>query len=209
MKNSPGKLSKITPASVEVCQRLCEGNPGCRSITYFLSSGWCSHFSTACTNTKTKSKAASARLFAGAPPPSTSVRLPEIFPSSLHLYIHPYVRTSTRPSSHLSTHPAIYPSIQPAIKLLTLSFIHPSIHPSIQPSSYHYLPPIHPSVCPSTRRSICLSNHPHIHPRIYQYRSSHPYISIAHPSPPSHPSTHPSIHPVINPSIYQCSATDT
>ena len=43
---------------LEICQRGCEGNPECRSITFFKS-GWCSHYSTPCTKTKWAGKATS------------------------------------------------------------------------------------------------------------------------------------------------------
>merc|ERR1712048_1340268 len=39
----------------------CRASANCKSITYFKS-GWCSHFRTMCTNTKTNNKATSFRL---------------------------------------------------------------------------------------------------------------------------------------------------
>ena len=56
IKESPGKLS-----SIEECQILCKDSADCQSITY-LNTGWCSHFSTPCTNRKRKGKAVSMRL---------------------------------------------------------------------------------------------------------------------------------------------------
>ena len=56
-KDSPGKGSSLAQ-----CKDSCAEAPGCRSITYFGASGWCSHFSTACTKTKSKRKAMSLRL---------------------------------------------------------------------------------------------------------------------------------------------------
>jgi len=53
---SPGKVSDLA-----TCQKSCEDDSGCKSITFF-NSGWCSHFSTECTKTKTTSKAVSMRL---------------------------------------------------------------------------------------------------------------------------------------------------
>ena len=42
--------SKNVP-SLKQCKKLCETSTECHSVTYFKS-GWCSHFSTTCTNTK-------------------------------------------------------------------------------------------------------------------------------------------------------------
>ena len=53
---SPGKVSDIA-----ACKKSCEDDPKCKSITFF-NSGWCSQFSTDCTNTKSTSKAISMRL---------------------------------------------------------------------------------------------------------------------------------------------------
>ena len=53
---SPGKVSDIA-----ACQKSCENDAGCKSITFF-NSGWCSHFSTECTKTKSTNKAISMRL---------------------------------------------------------------------------------------------------------------------------------------------------
>ena len=38
-------------SSVDQCKQLCRDADGCQSITYFRNTGWCSHFSTPCTNT--------------------------------------------------------------------------------------------------------------------------------------------------------------
>ena len=54
--DSPGKLPTL-----KACQKACEDNGDCQSITYFLS-GWCAFFSTPCTATKWKGKAISMRL---------------------------------------------------------------------------------------------------------------------------------------------------
>jgi len=53
---SPGKVSDIA-----ACKKSCEDDPKCKSITFF-NSGWCSHFSTECTKTKTTNKAIAMRL---------------------------------------------------------------------------------------------------------------------------------------------------
>ena len=47
-------------SSIEACEKFCQDDSECRSITYF-SSGWCSHFSTECTKTKYVWKAISKR----------------------------------------------------------------------------------------------------------------------------------------------------
>ena len=53
---SPGKVSDLA-----ACKKSCEDDAGCQSITFF-NNGWCSHFSTGCTKTKTANKAISMRL---------------------------------------------------------------------------------------------------------------------------------------------------
>ena len=53
---SPGKVANLAE-----CKKSCEDDAGCQSITLFKS-GWCSHFSTGCTNTKVLGKAVSMRL---------------------------------------------------------------------------------------------------------------------------------------------------
>ena len=55
IKESPGKLPNI-----EECKKSCEVSAECQSITY-LNTGWCSHFSTPCTNHKSNNKAVSMR----------------------------------------------------------------------------------------------------------------------------------------------------
>ena len=55
-QSSPGKVSNIAQ-----CKKSCEDAKGCRSVTYF-NSGWCGHFSTACTRTKSNSKAVAVVL---------------------------------------------------------------------------------------------------------------------------------------------------
>ena len=55
-----GKQSRMV-ADIEACKKSCEGDAGCKSITFY-SSGWCSHFSTECTKTTTDSNAISIRL---------------------------------------------------------------------------------------------------------------------------------------------------
>ena len=59
LDSSPGKGSTL-----EKCKQACEDATGCQSISFFQS-GWCSHFSTDCTNTKNVKKALSFRLDAG------------------------------------------------------------------------------------------------------------------------------------------------
>ena len=63
-KNAGEVYSATSPGkglSVDQCQQACEETAGCQSITYF-NSGWCSHFSTPCTNTKRVRKAVAHRL---------------------------------------------------------------------------------------------------------------------------------------------------
>ena len=55
IKTSPGKLPDI-----EQCKKSCDNSAECQSITY-LSTGWCSHYSTPCTNHKSNNKAVSMR----------------------------------------------------------------------------------------------------------------------------------------------------
>jgi len=59
LPNSPGKGQTLSQ-----CKKSCEDAAGCQSITYYYSNKWCSHFSTACTETKRKSKATALRLVA-------------------------------------------------------------------------------------------------------------------------------------------------
>ena len=54
-ESSPGQLSNL-----EACKTSCEGDTKCRSISYFTS-GWCSHYSTACTKRR-KGKATALTL---------------------------------------------------------------------------------------------------------------------------------------------------
>ena len=55
IENSPGKLP-----SIEQCKKSCGYSVECLSITY-LNTGWCSHYSTPCTNHKSNNKAVSMR----------------------------------------------------------------------------------------------------------------------------------------------------
>ena len=48
-------------ADIAACKKSCENDAGCKSITFY-NSGWCSHFSTGCTKTKSSSNAISMRL---------------------------------------------------------------------------------------------------------------------------------------------------
>merc|ERR1712032_394970 len=58
MRSSPRKVS-----SFNKCKKSCEdSNTGCESVTYFRSSGWCSHFSTPCGKFKKKKNAVSSRF---------------------------------------------------------------------------------------------------------------------------------------------------
>ena len=57
IKDSSGKLP-----SVWRCKQSCEDSAECQSITYRKSIGWCSHFSTPCTNRDTGADAVSMRL---------------------------------------------------------------------------------------------------------------------------------------------------
>ena len=56
IQDSPGKLPNI-----DECKQSCEDSVECLSITY-LNNGWCSHFSTRCTNRKDTSEAVSMRF---------------------------------------------------------------------------------------------------------------------------------------------------
>jgi len=56
LKSSPGKGS-----SLDQCKKSCEDAGDCQSITYFKN-GYCGHFSTLCTKTKTKRKAVVLRF---------------------------------------------------------------------------------------------------------------------------------------------------
>ena len=56
MAQSPGKGSNL-----EDCKTSCQNNADCKSIT-LLKNGWCSHYSTPCTNHKSNNKAVSMRL---------------------------------------------------------------------------------------------------------------------------------------------------
>ena len=47
--------------SISQCKRSCEISVQCQSITY-LNTGWCSHFSTPCTNRKETNEAVSMRF---------------------------------------------------------------------------------------------------------------------------------------------------
>jgi len=51
--------SSGTKGSLSACLDSCEGTPGCRSAIFYYDSSWCSHVSTACTNTKEASGAVS------------------------------------------------------------------------------------------------------------------------------------------------------
>ena len=53
---SSGQVSNLA-----ACQKSCEDQAGCQSITFF-DGGWCSHFSSGCAKTKVTSKAISMRL---------------------------------------------------------------------------------------------------------------------------------------------------
>ena len=53
---SSGQVSDLA-----ACQKSCEDQAGCQSITFF-DGGWCSHFSSGCAKTKVTSKAISMRL---------------------------------------------------------------------------------------------------------------------------------------------------
>merc|ERR1719271_887517 len=53
--------SSAQRSSLEQCKQSCQDEPACKSITYFTS-GWCSHFSTACAKTKSSSNAVAMQL---------------------------------------------------------------------------------------------------------------------------------------------------
>merc|ERR1739847_38399 len=50
-------------SSLEECKVLCEGAVGCRSVTFFKN-GWCTHYSTPCTHTKSSKMGIVAQLIA-------------------------------------------------------------------------------------------------------------------------------------------------
>ena len=56
LTQSPGK-----GLTLDQCKTACQDNADCQSITYYKT-GWCSHYSTSCTNTKQKNKAFALRL---------------------------------------------------------------------------------------------------------------------------------------------------
>ena len=54
--------SSAQRSSLEQCKQSCQdAEPACQSITYFAS-GWCSHFSTACSKTKSSDNALAMQL---------------------------------------------------------------------------------------------------------------------------------------------------
>ena len=62
---SPGRVEGI-----DICKGTCKDNPKCKSITYYSTgwyykSGWCSLFSTSCSNTKNKNGALSLKFVIG------------------------------------------------------------------------------------------------------------------------------------------------
>lgn len=48
--------------SLDQCKKACETTKGCKSLTFYKGSGYCSLFKTICTNTKKKSNAVALRL---------------------------------------------------------------------------------------------------------------------------------------------------
>ena len=56
-----GKSSGLVK-DIDECKKSCEDEAECKSITFFSNSNWCSHFTTACTKTKTSQWAISMRL---------------------------------------------------------------------------------------------------------------------------------------------------
>merc|ERR1719460_3204497 len=51
-------------SSLDRCKQSCQNEAACKSITYFPS-GWCSHFSTDCSKTKTSSGAVAMQKRSG------------------------------------------------------------------------------------------------------------------------------------------------
>ena len=47
---------------IDQCKMSCEDDSGCKSITFFSDSNWCSHFSTTCMYIKSNDQATSMRL---------------------------------------------------------------------------------------------------------------------------------------------------
>ena len=109
---SPGKSHADTP-NVEECKKLCEKDRECRSITLFPS-GWCSHFSTPCTETK-KANKGSVSWTLIRDPGSLSNETPctlalWVFGLNAHtlsiLTTHKHARARTHTHTHTHTRPA-------------------------------------------------------------------------------------------------------
>merc|ERR1711939_1233388 len=58
--------SSASIASLDLCKQSCQNEPECKSVTYFASSRWCSHFSTACTKTKSSNNAIAMQMSSAA-----------------------------------------------------------------------------------------------------------------------------------------------
>ena len=59
-------------SSPEACKQSCEADAQCRSITFYTS-GWCSHFASACTNTRESEYALVSSRLGGARVTTTAV----------------------------------------------------------------------------------------------------------------------------------------
>merc|ERR1712037_769993 len=57
LKSSPGVLDNLA-----ACAQSCQKSTQCKSVTFYSSSKWCSHFSTTCTSFVTDSGATSVKL---------------------------------------------------------------------------------------------------------------------------------------------------
>merc|ERR1712046_122223 len=51
-------------ASLDLCKKSCQDVAACKAITYY-SSGWCSHYSTDCSNTKAEGGAVAMQKISG------------------------------------------------------------------------------------------------------------------------------------------------
>merc|ERR1712124_222076 len=66
MQQSSGKFPDL-----QACQEACENAAGCQSITFYKR-GWCSHYSTPCTQSKSKRSAVGAMRLVTVNPPTTT-----------------------------------------------------------------------------------------------------------------------------------------
>merc|ERR1712203_843982 len=60
-------------ADLAACSQSCQKSAQCKSVTFYSSSKWCSHFSTICTNFATDSGATSVTFQSGNKPTTPAV----------------------------------------------------------------------------------------------------------------------------------------